>query len=291
MGLLDHLFKPKPGQRLVIEAEKEGRSTEPAPSGFLTPKPHRPRAPMQVVLPTQRMERRVGTVESAVFDEVVLLLGDVLPRIPSHLVRQGVHEKQRELHFALHELATDLAHGRADVDLQHIVKQCPDVFVTGVEEFHDVQIRLPLQKLVEQIGQTTNGSGDGNGAAQHAVFPTSGGSLLSANSSLHELQRESDALAALPGVRGCFLAQNETTVFGGEFPGNLDPHALRAFARHLNDATFGMEGIQHATLQGEEFAVSVFARGEACVCAVHRARSFLPNVRERFAATLRMLAA
>ena len=43
-------------------------------------------------------------------------------------------------------------------------------------------------------------------------------------------------------------------------------------------------GVQHVTLHAEDYSLSLFIRGQACVCAVHRASIFLPGVREKFSA-------
>ena len=53
---------------------------------------------------------------------------------------------------------------------------------------------------------------------------------------------------------------------------------------------FGPDHVYHVTLHVEDYSLSFFTRGEACVCAVHRARIFLPGVRERFAAVAEELA-
>jgi hypothetical protein len=47
---------------------------------------------------------------------------------------------------------------------------------------------------------------------------------------------------------------------------------------------FPASEVEHFTLHAARFSLSLFTRGEACICAVHRARMFLPGVREKFAA-------
>ena len=172
MGLLDNLFKPKPeadaekavessgnpepGEQHTPSAQAAGATAAKA-SPFLAPKIYVPRASVQIVPPSRSQlsgERKLEPIPNApVFSqEVVLTLGDVLPRIPTHFLRAGMHDTQRELRFPAAGLAADIARGRASVFLADIVAQCPDIFLPESGEFDDTQIRLPLQKLVEQIG-------------------------------------------------------------------------------------------------------------------------------------------
>ncbi len=128
-----------------------------APS-FLSPKTYVPRASAQVVPPTRShppLEKKpVQPAEGATSADpkfIVLTLGDVLSRIPTQFLRHGMHDAKRELRFEMDDLSADIARGRAAVYLAHIVQQCPDIFLEEVDGFDDMQIRLPLQKLVEQI--------------------------------------------------------------------------------------------------------------------------------------------
>jgi hypothetical protein len=85
-------------------------------------------------------------------DEIVLTLGDVLSRIPSHYLAAGAHDPKRELRFKINDLSSDIARGRAAVPLSRIAQLVPDIFVREVGRDEDMEVRLPLQKLVEQIG-------------------------------------------------------------------------------------------------------------------------------------------
>ena len=172
MGLLDNLFKPKPdsdGEKIVENsgAPDPGESHTPAAhaadapaakaSPFLAPKMYVPRSSVQIVPPTRSQlppgrKITLAPVAPAIPKEIVLTLGDVLPRIPTHFLRQGTPDPQRELRFSADGLAADIARGRASVFLADIVAQCPDIFLPEADGFDDTQIRLPLQKLVEQIG-------------------------------------------------------------------------------------------------------------------------------------------
>jgi len=177
MGLFDHLFKNKPpsGEEKVVETSPEAsaparppetvvRSAPPQradPSAFLHPKNYVPRgAPGLTPAPrsgistgTKVPERRPATGgEPPAADEIVLTLGDVLSRIPTHYLKHGSPDSKRELRFRINDLSSDIARGRAAVPLSRIAQLVPDIFVKEIGRDEDTEIRLPLQKLVEQIG-------------------------------------------------------------------------------------------------------------------------------------------
>jgi len=64
----------------------------------------------------------------------------------------GMYDEGRELRFPVSELSSDIARGKAAVPLSVIAALCPDIFNRKLAPEEDVEIRLPLQKLVEQIG-------------------------------------------------------------------------------------------------------------------------------------------
>lgn len=110
------------------------------------------------------------------------------------------------------------------------------------------------------------------------------------------LPRVSQLLAALPGIQGCLLVARSAEFSSGELPGGLDSSAILDLSQRMRGAlpngagTFKADHVQHLTLHAEDYSLSFFTRGDACVCAVHRARIFLPGVRERFAAVADELA-
>ncbi len=161
MGFLDHLFKLKQSDEKMGEGEKSiaavaGANSGPAeaapdPGAFLHPKNFGPRGgglypPVRPTAPNARPP------EPPRAHEIVLTLGDVLSRIPTPLLRAGLHDASRELRFFIDDLSADIARGRAAVPLSKIAALCPDVFAREIAPGDDTEIRLPLQKLVEQIG-------------------------------------------------------------------------------------------------------------------------------------------
>ena len=179
MGLLDNLFKPKPesgGEKSVESASSESepeQAASTAKSQFLAPKIYVPRSSVQIVPPVKtppQGDRKLAPIAepSSGPKEIVLTLGDVLSRIPTHFLREGKPDLRRELRFPAEGLAADIARGRAGVYLADIVAQCPDLFLPEVSGFDDIQIRLPLQKLVEQIAL---GAGNHPSVARTTLAP------------------------------------------------------------------------------------------------------------------------
>lgn len=179
MGLFDHLFKTKTptGGEKVGEHAPEGNAAKPIeaapktpvpqkekadPSAFLHPKSFVPRgapsvtpAPRPTVsaVTSKPAERRpVVSGPPPAADEIVLTLGDVLSRIPAPYLKSGTHDAKRELRFKINDLSSDIARGRAAVPLSRIAQLVPDIFTKEIGREEETEIRLPLQKLVEQIG-------------------------------------------------------------------------------------------------------------------------------------------
>lgn len=188
MGLFDNLFKAKPdaADEAVVEAAKRiaehekarlleaSRVVPAAPaarSGIVptakpapvvpAPRAYSPRTLGQVVPPTRpsrsgeattRKIRFSGHEENTRPNEVVLTVEDVLSRIPMELITDEPHDLSRELRFRVEDLSADIARGRAAVSLGSIAAQVPELFREPIAHNDARQIRLPLQKLVEQIG-------------------------------------------------------------------------------------------------------------------------------------------
>ena len=176
MGLFDHLFKSKSpppedkpaetGSKVAEPARRSGdaapRSQPPHradPSPFLHPKSYVPRgAPTlnpKAAVPAGAPSgaRKPGSTPlPAEITEIVITLGDVLSRIPTHYLKAGQHDPRREMRFSIHDLSSDIARGRAAVPLSRIAALLPDIFVKEIGRDEDTEIRLPLQKLVDQIG-------------------------------------------------------------------------------------------------------------------------------------------
>ena len=83
---------------------------------------------------------------------VSLEIGDFLDRLPATLVQTGSFDRSKKVEFQASELYSDLSKGRASVPASVIYQRCPELFSRPVTETEDVEVPLPLRKLVEQMG-------------------------------------------------------------------------------------------------------------------------------------------
>jgi hypothetical protein len=133
MGLLAQLFRHK-------TASAEGSSTSRETGG--------------------REVRDLGAIAAAVGvrpdrgmpGEFELSLGELLPRVPGEFMWPGKHDANRRLRIPAAEVAPGLVRGRAEVSLARLVALAPDVFRWERGESDDPKVRLPIQKLLQQIG-------------------------------------------------------------------------------------------------------------------------------------------
>jgi hypothetical protein len=184
VGLFDNLFKnkPTPADEEVVEAARRITETEKArlveaekaasAAGPKAPasgnraahapvaRAYSPRSLGQAVPPravtggkgTARPARFGGGGEGARPQEIRLLLDDVLPRIPPDYLNDGPRDGRKEIRFRVEDVTADIARGRAAVALSRIAEQVPEIFRAPIAVNDETLIRLPLQKLVEQIG-------------------------------------------------------------------------------------------------------------------------------------------
>jgi hypothetical protein len=190
VGIFSALFSSKPKQPAPAVAEtvakaKAARPLEPqrvvATSGIPVaktnglppmPKPVASAAALQMpqpVLPrsiTQRLLARPalpgpqsnGSISQAEpngsLGEITLLLGDVWPHIPVSVLNQDAAvDPNRVLCFPMTQLTAEMARGRPVVSLASVARQCPELFRDPGSIDATEMVRLPLQKLLEQIGK------------------------------------------------------------------------------------------------------------------------------------------
>ncbi len=91
-------------------------------------------------------------------EDLVVLLEDILPLVPTRCLRAGLHDPDLPLRFHVDELSASIAKGRVSVQVSRLAQICPEVFDTPRTPVEDVAIRLPLQKLIEQLGFVELGS-------------------------------------------------------------------------------------------------------------------------------------
>ncbi len=84
--------------------------------------------------------------------EFELTLGELIARVPEKFMWLGRHDERRVVRIAAADVAPGLARGRAEISLARLVALAPEVFRWERGETDDPQIRLPIQKLLQQIG-------------------------------------------------------------------------------------------------------------------------------------------
>ena len=98
-----------------------------------------------------------------------ITLGDILPRTPEMLLHSGTHDAGRVLRVPISEVTEGLAKGRAEIPLARLATLAPDVFLPAASDAESPRIRLPLQKLLQQIGTSVSARG-GESAAGIPLF-------------------------------------------------------------------------------------------------------------------------
>ena len=90
-------------------------------------------------------------------------------------------------------------------------------------------------------------------------------------------------VSALPGIQACVVSRRGEKAHAGELPSGFEFSELLAFAPGVTQVAgrLPIGALQHFTLYAETHSVSFFEAHEAYLCVVHRARSFIPGVREK----------
>jgi hypothetical protein len=84
--------------------------------------------------------------------EIVLRLGDILPRVPPDLLKPGSHDTTQTVRFTIEELAEKIARGRVTVPLERLSSAFPGVFRDNHTSIRETEVPLPLQRLLDQLG-------------------------------------------------------------------------------------------------------------------------------------------
>ncbi|HYR58152.1 MAG TPA: hypothetical protein VEO95_05965, partial [Chthoniobacteraceae bacterium] len=107
-----------------------------------------------------------------------------------------------------------------------------------------------------------------------------------------DLPKISRLAAVLPGIQACIIATRGETFLGGTLPQGFDLATLRGLSPQVGAAAdrLPIGELKNFTLYGVQYSVSFFERPSVSLCAVHRARSFVPGVREKLVAVVDELA-
>lgn len=132
-----HSAYASPASRKVAFGSSEGGETEKVAAPVVPPSVDQPPA-----LPVNP-------------DGVVHLeLGDFIDRIPANFLGSASYDRHQGIDFLVSELYSDLSRGRATVPASIIYRKCPEIFARPVSETEDVEVHLPMHRVVEQMGAT-----------------------------------------------------------------------------------------------------------------------------------------
>ena len=87
----------------------------------------------------------------AASQKIVLELGDLLSRIPAHLLKEGAHDPGQRIFFKMSDLHSNLSEGKATIPLSSIASRCPEIFRKEITPEEDVEIFFPWSKLLERV--------------------------------------------------------------------------------------------------------------------------------------------
>lgn len=158
MGFLNQIFKHREtGESAPVGSDAAVKSEQ---NPFLHPKepPARLQSPLihtPSSLGAAARAMSASSLEPQLPTMMFLEFGDILPRVPEQYVQRGTHNLRQLLRFDAAELAQGMAKGRVEVALPKIAEQTAQVFFVTAREASEVMVRLPLQKLVDQMGDSS----------------------------------------------------------------------------------------------------------------------------------------
>ena len=124
--------------------------------------------------------------------EILLELGDFLPRIPKQLLHDGPHDLTARLVFDIADLADRIARGQTTILLTEIHRRAPEIFREEILASNDTEVRFPWQKVMRMLA-------DARTATPTAPLP--GGLTPDAAESLAEKLRNRRAVRnIIPGM-------------------------------------------------------------------------------------------
>ncbi len=156
MGLLAQLFRHK--------NEPHGGHASPSDSGLLG---------------TSEAVRGIGVIAAAAGvrtahglpSEFLLSFGDIIARVPQSCVWPGSHDVERMLRIPAMDVAPGLERGKPQISLVRLVALAPEVFRWERSPSEAPHVRLPIQKLLQQIRSDETASSPSTDAALPAEAP------------------------------------------------------------------------------------------------------------------------
>lgn len=114
--------------------------------------------------------------------EFSLSLGEIIARVPAHCVWLGRHDTGRMLRIPAADVAPGLERGKPQIPLARLVALAPDVFRLEHGASAAAQVRLPIQKLLQQIRHDEESEMSGAGAVVYGEGATADPNLSTQSS-------------------------------------------------------------------------------------------------------------
>ncbi len=83
--------------------------------------------------------------------EILLEVGDFLPRIPKELLHDGPHDTELKLRFDVAELADRIGRGETTIRLTEIQRYAPEIFREEIPASNKTAVRFPWQKVAHLL--------------------------------------------------------------------------------------------------------------------------------------------
>ena len=97
--------------------------------------------------------------EPKVKHEILLDLGDFLPRIPKQLLHGGPYEAHSKLKFDIAELADCIGRGATTIPLMQIHRRAPEIFREEILASDETEVRFPWQKVMRMLADARTAPG------------------------------------------------------------------------------------------------------------------------------------
>ncbi len=138
-----------PAPRIPAPISLAPRSKEPEPAEPVAPTAEAPRKKLSLNLPGAPDTTAAPGVSAT--REIILKVSDFIAKIPPHFVDEKAASADLEVRFNAADLYSDMTKGRATVPLSVIAESVPKLFKRALSAEEDVEIQLPLSKIVAQM--------------------------------------------------------------------------------------------------------------------------------------------
>lgn len=151
---------PKPAKAIALPVEDDDKHVISAPPVVrLSPAPKEPAPTLDLpatiqLSPGKRSPIKIDVPAPAASGnrQILLTVGDFLSKIPAHFINEKNADPAQKVSFDAADLYSDMTKGRASVPLSVIAEALPNIFKKRLTPEEDIEIQLPLPKIVAQMG-------------------------------------------------------------------------------------------------------------------------------------------